>query len=99
MKSDYRAAVASRLITAAVIFIGGCVLVVVPTARPRANTQQTPASTPRKAVSVSEITVAEIAMPVRAGESLTYRVEWAIFPIAAAVQMGVVERENLFGWQ
>src|SRR5580693_4053974 len=99
MKSDYRAAVASRLITAAVIFIGGCVLAVVPTARPRANTKQTPASGPRKAVTVSKITAVEMPMPFRTGEILNYRVSWAIFPNAAALQMTVVERRNLLGWQ
>ena len=38
-------------------------------------------------------------MPFRAGETLNYRVEWAIFPNAAALQMSVVERRNLLGWQ
>jgi Protein of unknown function (DUF3108) len=38
-------------------------------------------------------------MPFRAGETLNYRVEWAIFPNAAALQMNVVERRNLLGWQ
>ncbi len=38
-------------------------------------------------------------MPFRAGEILNYRVEWAIFPTAAALQMSVVERRNLLGWQ
>jgi Protein of unknown function (DUF3108) len=98
MKSEYRAAVASRLFTAAVIFIGGCILVVVPTARPRANTQQTPSSASGKVVTMNKITTAEMPMPFRAGEILNYRVEWAIFPNAATLQMSVVERRNLFGW-
>ena len=38
-------------------------------------------------------------MPFRAGEILNYRVAWAIFPNAAALQMDVVERRNLLGWQ
>ena len=38
-------------------------------------------------------------MPFRAGETLNYRVEWAIFPNAAALQLSVVERRNLLGWQ
>ena len=38
-------------------------------------------------------------MPFRAGEILNYRVAWAIFPNAAALQMNVVERRNLLGWQ
>ncbi len=38
-------------------------------------------------------------MPFRTGETLNYRVEWAIFPNAAALQMNVVERRNLLGWQ
>ncbi len=38
-------------------------------------------------------------MPFRTGEILNYRVEWAIFPNAATLQMSVVERRNLFGWQ
>ena len=38
-------------------------------------------------------------MPFRTGEILNYRVEWAIFPNAAALQMNVVERRNLLGWQ
>jgi hypothetical protein len=99
MKSDYRAAVASRLLAASVILIGGCVLVVVPLARPLAITKQAPASAPTKAVTVSKITAAELPMPFRTGEILDYRVEWAIFPNAATLQMSVVERRNLFGWQ
>jgi hypothetical protein len=99
MKWLHRAALASRLFTAAVSFIGGCVLVVAAPARPRADTKQAPRSAPRKAASVDKITAAEIQMPFRSGEILNYRVEWAIFPNAAALQMSVVERRNLFGWQ
>jgi hypothetical protein len=38
-------------------------------------------------------------MPFRTGEILNYRVEWAIFPTAAALQLSVVERRNLLGWR
>jgi hypothetical protein len=38
-------------------------------------------------------------MPFRTGEILNYRVEWAIFPTAAVLQMSVIERRNLLGWQ
>jgi len=38
-------------------------------------------------------------MPFRTGEILNYRVEWAIFANAAALQLNVVERRNLLGWQ
>ena len=67
--------------------------------RPTANTQQTPYTAPSKAFSVTKITSAEAPMPFRTGEILNYRVSWAIFPNAAALQMTVVERRNLLGWQ
>jgi hypothetical protein len=95
MKLDHRAAAASRLFTAAIIFICGVFL----TARPHADTNQSSSSAPARAFTASKIAAAEIPMPFRAGESLNYRVEWAIFPNAAALQMNVVERRNLLGWQ
>ena len=50
-------------------------------------------------MSVTKITSAEAPMPFRIGEILNYRVSWAIFPNAAVLQMTVVERRNLLGWQ
>jgi hypothetical protein len=41
----------------------------------------------------------ERPMPFRAGETLYYRVSWAAFSSAAAVQLNVNERRSLFGWQ
>lgn len=38
-------------------------------------------------------------MPFRAGETLNYRVSWSAFSTAASVQLSVVERRVLFGWQ
>jgi len=99
MKLDHRAAATSRLFTAAIIFICGGVLFVVPPALPRADTKQAPSSAPSKTLTVSKITGSEIPMPFRTGEILNYRVEWAIFPNAASLQMDVVERRNLLGWQ
>jgi Protein of unknown function (DUF3108) len=37
--------------------------------------------------------------PFRVGEILNYRLSWAVFPTAASVQIDVIERRNLFGWQ
>jgi hypothetical protein len=98
MKFHPDAGIASRLATAAFIFICGSILVVRP-ARPRADTTQTPSNSPRRALTTSKLTSAETPMPFRAGEILNYRVEWAIFPTAAVLQMSIVERRNLLGWQ
>jgi len=98
MKLHQGAGIASRLATAAFVFICGSILVVRP-ARPRADTTQAPSNSPRKALTVSKLTSAETPMPFRTGEILNYRVEWAIFPTAAVLQMSVIERRNLFGWQ
>lgn len=38
-------------------------------------------------------------MPFRAGETLDYQVAWAAFSNAADVQLNVVERRDLFGWE
>ena len=43
--------------------------------------------------------VKEQAMPFRTGETLNYRVSWSAFSTAASVQLSVVERRVLFGWQ
>jgi hypothetical protein len=43
--------------------------------------------------------VKEQPMPFRAGETLNYRVSWSAFSTAASVQLSVVERRVLFGWQ
>jgi hypothetical protein len=99
MKLRRQAAASSRLVIAASIIACGSILVVVPPERPRADTQHAPSSTPSKTISVSEISTPEIPMPFRTGEILNYHVEWAIFPNAAALQMSVVERRNLLGWQ
>ena len=99
MKLLYHATFTSRVFTAVVTFVCGFVPVLVPPAHPRADTQHAPSSTPSKVISVSEISTPEILMPFRTGEILNYRVEWAIFPNAAALQMSVVERRNLLGWQ
>src|SRR6202451_4752092 len=98
MKWHQGAGIASRLATAAFVFICGSILVVRP-ARPRADTTQAPSNSPRKALTVSKLTSAETPMPFRTGEILNYRVEWAIFPTAAVLQMSVIERRNLLGWQ
>src|SRR6202050_2432546 len=98
MKLHQGAGIASRLATAAFVFICGSILVVRP-ARPRADTTQAPSNSPRKALTVSKLTSAETPMPFRTGEILNYRVEWAIFPTAAVLQMSVIERRNLLGWQ
>jgi len=37
-------------------------------------------------------------MPFHVGESLNYRVSWTAFADAAAFQLNVAERRNLFGW-
>ncbi len=99
MKLQHRAAAANRLFTAAFIFICGGVLATSRSAHPRANTSQTPSAAPGKALTSSKIAAEEASLPFRVGETLNYRVEWAIFPNAAALQMSVVERRNLLGWQ
>lgn len=43
-------------------------------------------------------TAPEVGMPFRVGEKLEYRVAWSSFDDAAAVQLSVPERRNLFGW-
>jgi hypothetical protein len=101
MRSQHRATITSRLVSVAFIFICSGVLAMARSARPRAhtNTHQTSPAVPGKAISVTKITSPEPPMPFRAGEILNYRVAWAIFPNAAALQMDVVERRNLLGWQ
>jgi hypothetical protein len=99
MNSHRRAASSRRIFIAACACVCGGLLATPRSARPHGDTNQTPASAPAKAFAVSNITAAEIPMPFRTGENLNYRVEWAIFPTAAALQMNVVERRNLLGWQ
>jgi hypothetical protein len=99
MKLRHRAAVGNWFFSAACIFIGSGALAAASFVRPSANSEQAPAGAPNKASVVSKISAAEPTMPFRTGEILNYRVEWAIFPNAAALQMSVVERRNLFGWQ
>jgi Protein of unknown function (DUF3108) len=99
MKSHHRATVASPLIAVAFIFICSGVLATARSVRPRADTKQASSDSSGKAISVTKITTPEPPMPFRTGESLNYRVAWAIFPNAAALQMNVVERRNLLGWQ
>jgi hypothetical protein len=99
MKSNYRATVASRLITVALIFICGGVLAAPRSTRPRADRNQASFGASGKAMSATKITSPEPAMPFRVGEILNYRVAWAIFPNAAALQMNVVERRDLLGWK
>ena len=98
MKLHPGAGLSSRLASAALIFICGSILFVRP-AQPHANTMQAPSHTPNQAFAVSKFPTAEIPMPFRSGEILNYRVEWAIFPTAAVLQLSVVERRNLLGWQ
>src|SRR5271156_762737 len=99
MKSHCRATVASRLSVVAFIFVCSSVLATARSARPRADTKQVRSAAFGKAISPTKITTLEPPMPFRAGEILNYRVAWAIFPNAAALQMDVVERRNLLGWQ
>jgi len=99
MRWDDRVAVASRLFAAALVIACGGIFSTPPSARIGANTKQTAAIGPSKALTVGKTIPAEMQMPFRTGEILNYRVEWAIFPDAAALQMSVVERRNLFGWQ
>src|SRR3984885_10554153 len=99
MKSHHRATVTSRLIIVAFIFICSGVLATARSALPRAGAEQATPAAPSKAMSATKITTPEPSMPFRAGEILNYRVAWAIFPNAAALQMNVVERRNLLGWQ
>jgi len=99
MKSRHRATVARRLITVASVFICSGVLATARSARPRADAKQASSGVFGKAMSAANITSPEPAMPFRAGEVLNYRIAWAIFPNAAALQMNVVERRNLLGWQ
>jgi Protein of unknown function (DUF3108) len=99
MKLYYRAAARSRLNAVAVIFICSSVLATARSARPRVETNQASSKTSSRAMSATKITTPEPSMPFRTGEILNYRVAWAIFPTAAALQMIVVERRNLLGWQ
>jgi hypothetical protein len=47
----------------------------------------------------SSAAIKEQPMPFRAGETLNYRVSWSAFSTAASVQLSVIERRALFGWQ
>lgn len=42
--------------------------------------------------------VKEVSQPFNVGENLNYRVSWAAFSNAAAVQISVPEKRNLSGW-
>ena len=99
MKSHHRATATSRFITIAVIFICSGVLAAAHSAQPRADTQQAGSAATGRVMAAAKITSPEPTMPFRTGEILNYRVAWAIFPNAAALQMNVVERRNLLGWQ
>jgi hypothetical protein len=99
MKSHHRATVTSRLIIVAFIFICSGLLATARSALPRADTKQATPAAPSKAMSATKITTPEPSMPFHTGEILNYRVAWAIFPNAAALQMTVIERRNLLGWQ
>lgn len=88
-----------RLRTAVGLFIASSILCIVASARSLPLTQQVASSAPSKTVFLGRIAAAEMPMPFRIGEILNYRVEWAIFPNAAALQIIVVERRNLLGWQ
>jgi hypothetical protein len=98
MKLHPGAGILSRLATAAFVFICSSMLVARP-ARPRADTTQTSSHSPSRALAISKLATAETSMPFRTGEILNYRVQWAIFPTAALLQMSIVERRNLLGWQ
>jgi Protein of unknown function (DUF3108) len=99
MKSHHRATAASRLIIVAIIFMCSGVLATARSARSRADTKQASSAAPSKAIFSTKTTSPEPTMPFHTGEILNYRVAWAIFPNAAALQMNVVERRNLLGWQ
>jgi hypothetical protein len=99
MKSHHRATAESRFIAVAFIFICSGVLATARSTRPRADTKHASSAASGKAISATKITNPEPTMPFRTGEILNYRVAWAIFPNAAALQMIVVERRNLQGWQ
>jgi hypothetical protein len=40
----------------------------------------------------------EIAMPFHAGEKLDYRIAWSAFSTAANLELGAIERRDLYGW-
>lgn len=61
--------------------------------RAQAASRKSSAANAKKAASES------LALPFHIGENLNYRLAWAVFPTAASVQLGVIERRNLFGWQ
>jgi hypothetical protein len=48
---------------------------------------------------LSRAATKEQPMPFRVGETLNYRVSWSAFSTAASVQLSVIERRVLFGWQ
>ncbi len=99
MKSHHRVTIASRFITVASILICSGVLATARTSRPRADANPASSTARSNKISAAKITIPEPTMPFRAGEILNYRVAWAILPNAAALQMNVVERRNLLGWQ
>ena len=75
------------------MFWGGALLLGPNTsAAQSASRKGTKANAPKKDVP------SDVVMPFRVGETLKYQVAWATFTTAAAVQMNVAERRDLFGW-
>ncbi len=75
-----------------------CAAIVVPGKSSPPNANERAADAPKK-VEPEPKAPAEVAMPFHVGEKLDYRVAWTSFDDAAAVELSIPERRNLFGWQ
>lgn len=76
----------------AMIWGGVCSLQLKTAAGQSASHKATKTKSPKKEVP------ADAVVPFRVGETLKYQVAWATFSTAAAVQINVKERRDLFGW-
>lgn len=64
---------------------------------PLARRAESPNSSERNTASIHPLI--ESLVPFRIGETLNYQVQWSAFSSAAAVQLTVPERRELFGWR
>jgi len=76
------------------ILAGACTLSLETAAAQSANHKATKANTK----TVKKEVPSDVPMPFHVGETLKYQVAWATFTTAAAVQLSVKERRDLFGW-
>lgn len=67
--------------------------------RPKTPAPQAESQRSKESNAVSIHPLIEGLVPFRIGETLNYQVQWSAFSSAAAVQLTVPERRELFGWR